>query len=73
MLQLQDLKARIERLNVLTMGLVKEVLLIRRGTDPLLYLEWKAFLEAFHDLILGLESARVMLACGVQQIEDGQR
>jgi hypothetical protein len=71
--QLLDLKARIERLNALTTGLAKEVVRIREGTDPLLYLERKGYMAGLHDAIRGLEDARVMLAQVVFRIEDGQR
>jgi hypothetical protein len=71
--QLLDLRARMERLDALSMGLMKELLVIREGNDPLLYLERQAYVAGLHDAIYGLESARVMLARGVYRIEDCQR
>jgi hypothetical protein len=73
LLQMTDLKARMERLDALSIGLAKEVPLIREGNDPLTYLERLAYLEAIQDGIAGLETARVMLAKTVHRIEDGQR
>ena len=55
-MQLTDLKARTKRLDALLMGLAKEVVMIREGNDPLLYLERLAHLGAIVDWIAGLES-----------------
>ncbi len=73
MLHLHDLKARMERLDAVMRGLAKEVLLVQKADDPLLYRERKGYLEAIQDAIAGLETARVMLAQGVQRIEEAQR
>jgi hypothetical protein len=71
--QLNDLKARIDRLNALTMGLAKELLIIPPANDSLLYVERRDYMACLHDAIGGLEDARVMLARAVQRIQDGQR
>jgi len=71
MLTLADVSARIRRLDELTRGLAKEVLLWRDASNPLLYLEHKAYLNAIQDALAGMESARVVLAQARQRIEDG--
>jgi len=69
-LTLPDVITRIQRLDELTRGLAKEVLLWKDGTDPLLYLERKAYLRAIQDALAGIETARVVLARARQRIED---
>jgi hypothetical protein len=61
-MNLTDLSARVERLDQLSRGLAKEVILIREGNDLLLYLERKAYLGAIQDALSGVEAARVTLA-----------
>jgi hypothetical protein len=68
-LTLSDMIARIQRLDELTRGLAKEVLLWREANDPLLYLERRAYLNAIQDALAGVESARVVLARARQRIE----
>jgi hypothetical protein len=68
-LTLSDLISRIGRLDELTRGLAKEVLLWKEATDPLLYLERKAYLRAIQDAVAGVETARVVLARARQRIE----
>jgi hypothetical protein len=62
--------ARVERLHELSIGLAREVVLIRQGQDPLLYLERKAYLAAIRDALAGLEGARVILARVRQRLAD---
>jgi hypothetical protein len=69
---LVDVIARIERLDTLTRGLAKEVLLWKECNDPLLYLERKAYLNAIQDALAGVEMARVALARARQRIEGEQ-
>jgi hypothetical protein len=64
-----DLTARVQRLDQLARGLAKEVQLWKRGTDPLLYLERKAYLGAIQDALAGVEAARVLLAKVRQRLE----
>jgi hypothetical protein len=45
-----------------------EVLLIRQGQEPLLYLERQAYLAALDVTVQGLESARVVLAKAKQRM-----
>jgi hypothetical protein len=67
-MNLSDLSARVERLDQLSRGLAKEVILIRQGDDPLLYLERKAYLGAIQDALSGVEAARVTLAKARQRL-----
>jgi hypothetical protein len=64
-----DIAARVRRLDQLTRGLAKEVVLWREHDDPLLYLERKAYLTAIQDALAGVETARVVLAKARQRIE----
>jgi hypothetical protein len=65
-------KQRIDRLDQLSRGLAKEVVLMRAANDPLLYLERKAYLTAIQDALAGVEGARVALARARQRLERGQ-
>lgn len=69
MLDLEDVRARHERLDVLARGLGKELVLVRQGNDPLLYLERKAYLGAVQDALAGVEAARVTLARALQRLD----
>ena len=69
MINLADVTARVRRLDELTRGLAKEVVLWKECNDPLLYLERKAYLDAIQDALAGMESARVVLAKARQRIE----
>jgi hypothetical protein len=69
-MNLQDLTARVRRLDELRRGLAKEVTLLRKGNDPLLYLERKAYLTAIQDALAGVEAARVALAKACQRLEE---
>jgi hypothetical protein len=71
-MNLQDLRARVRRLDELSRGLAKEVALWRSGDDPLLYLERKAYLVAIRGAVDGVESARVVLAKASQRLEREQ-
>jgi hypothetical protein len=69
-MNLTDLSARVRRLDDLARGLAKEVALWKKGSDPLLYLERKAYLDAIQDALAGVEEARVVLARARQRLED---
>ena len=71
-MNLAELLARVRRLDELSRGLAKEVGLWRKGNDPLLYLERKAYLEGIQDALAGIESARVTLAKACQRIQVNQ-
>jgi hypothetical protein len=68
-LRVEDVQARVQRLDELGRGLAKEVVLVRKGEDPLLYLERRAYLNAFQDATAGVEAARVVLARACQRID----
>ncbi len=68
-MNLEDLAARVRRLDELARGLAKEVTLWKTCSDPLLYLERKAYLSAIQDALAGAESARVVLAKARQRLE----
>jgi hypothetical protein len=65
------IKQRVQRLDELSRGLAKEVVLMRAANDPLLYLERKAYLTAIQDALAGVEGARVALARARQRLERG--
>ncbi len=67
-MNLSDLTARVQRLDVLMRGLAKEVALWKQGDDPLLYQERKAYLKAIQDALAGVEAARVVLAKARQRL-----
>jgi hypothetical protein len=66
-----DIKRRIGRLDELSRGLAKEIVLWKAANDPLLYLERRAYLHALHDALAGVEGARVTLARARQRLERG--
>jgi hypothetical protein len=70
MITLDGLTGRYERLAALSRGLAKEVVIIRAGNDPLLYLERKEYVNALGDAIAGVESARVALAKALHRLQD---
>jgi hypothetical protein len=72
---LRDLTARVRRLDELSRGLAKEVVLWKECNDPLLYLKRRAYLGAIQDALAGVEQARVVLAKARQRLkrERGQR
>jgi hypothetical protein len=57
----RNLTKRIDRLEVLIRSLNREAIVIRRGEDPLLYLERRAYLSALGGAVSGLETARIVL------------
>ena len=72
-MNLSDLSARVERLDQLSRGLAKEVIMWKACNDPLLYLERKAYLAAIRDAVSGVEAARVTLAKARQRLERESR
>jgi hypothetical protein len=73
LMKLEDLAARVRRLDDLARGLAKEVTLWQECNDPLLYLERKAYLGAIRAALAGVEGARVVLAKARQRLEAEQR
>jgi hypothetical protein len=61
MIRASELSRRITRLEQLLRGLSREILLWRKGNDPLLYIERQAYLEAIQTALSGVEDARVVL------------
>jgi hypothetical protein len=72
---LRDLTARVRRLDELSRGLGKEVVLWKECNDPLLYLERRAYLGAIQDALGGVEEARIVRAKARRRVEreSGQR
>jgi hypothetical protein len=68
MITLADLSARVRRLDELTRGLAKEVVIWKEANDPLLYRERRAYLKAIQDALAGVEEARVVLARSRQRL-----
>jgi hypothetical protein len=69
-MNLADLTARVHRLDVLMRGLARELALWKKGNDPLLYAERRAYLKAIQDALAGVEEARVVLARANQRLEE---
>lgn len=67
-MDVQGIKARVGRLEELSLGFAKETVLIREVQDPLLYLERRAYLEALRDVLNGVEAARVVLSRALHRI-----
>jgi hypothetical protein len=65
---LNDLIARVRRLEKLTQGLALEVALWKECNDPLLYLERKAYLHSIQDALAAAERARQILAGTCQRL-----
>jgi hypothetical protein len=68
-MQLTDIRRRVKRLERLSMGLAKELDIIGKGEDPLLYRERKQYLESMRNALSGTEAARVILARAAQRLE----
>ena len=69
-MRMLNLEARVQRLEELSRGLAREVLLWKEGNDPLLYAERRAYLSAIQDALAGIEDARVVLARARQRMEE---
>ena len=70
-MNLEDMTARIQRLDMLARGFAKEVALWKQSNDSLLYLERKAYLGAIQDALASVEAARVILAKVCQRMDEG--
>ncbi len=69
---LEQIAARVERLDELARGLAKELVQVRQADDPLLYAKRRGYLDALGRVLGGAEEARVVLARTQQRIEEGR-
>ncbi len=67
MIGLPEVFARVRRLEELSRGLSRELMLWQQGGDPLLYLERRSYVSAIQDALAALEQARVVLARAAQR------
>ena len=65
----QDLRARMRRLEKLVNGLCLEESLWRKCSAPVLATERQEYMDAIHEAIHGLETARVTLAKVLSRLE----
>jgi len=63
------LSARVRRLDQLSRGIAREISIVTKADDPLLYLERQAYFAGLRGILGGLEAARVVLAKARQRIE----
>jgi hypothetical protein len=68
-MNLQDIAARVQRLDKLSRGLAKEEVMVRQCHDALLYRERQDYLKAIRQALSGIEAARVTLAKVKQRLE----
>jgi hypothetical protein len=68
-MEVAGIRARYTRLDRLSRGLAKEVVLIKDGDDPMLYVERRDYLSALQDALAGVESARVVLAKALHRLD----
>jgi hypothetical protein len=67
-MNLNDVEARVKRLDQLSRGLAKEVVLWKPCNDPLLNRERQDYLAPIRQALSGVEGARVALAKARQRI-----
>jgi hypothetical protein len=70
---LKDIHSRMRRLEELAGGLGKELDLWKAGSDPLLPLERRIYLNSIQDAIAGLTQAQALLLRVVRRIEEDAR
>jgi hypothetical protein len=68
-----DIKARVQRLDQLCLGLAREISIVDKADDPMLYLERRAYPNALLATVRGVETARVALVKAKQRIDRGGR
>jgi hypothetical protein len=68
-MNLNDLVARVQRLDQLSRGLAKELVLWKPCNDPLLYRERQDYLKAMRQALSGVEGARVVFVKARQRLE----
>jgi hypothetical protein len=69
-MNLQDIAARVQRLDMLSRGLAKEEVMVRHTHDALLYRERQDYLAAIRQALSGVEAARATLAKARQRLEE---
>ena len=69
-MQLQDLKARITRLEALARGLAREGELLRGAEGVLRFAERRQYLAGILDALAGADQARAVLAGVVRRLRD---
>jgi hypothetical protein len=70
----EQIDKRIHRLNALTMGLMRERFVWTKDNlhdHPPLFVETRAYLKAIRDALVGVESARIVLAKARRRHEGG--
>ena len=67
---LDDVKARVARLDDLSRGLAKELALLGDADDPLLYRERQGYKGALGRVLSGFEEARAVRARARQRLEN---
>jgi hypothetical protein len=68
-----DLRARVRRLEELSLGLSREIELWRKTMHPLQFVEREAYVGALGNAVSAAEEARVILAGAMHRIEDQER
>jgi hypothetical protein len=68
-----DIAARVRRLEQLALGIAREIQLVAKADDPMLYLERQAYLAGMRRLLNGIESARVVLVKARQRLDSTER
>ena len=61
--------ARVRCLNQLSLGLAREISIVDKADDPMLYLERRAYLDALLATVRGVEAARVALVKAWQRLD----
>ena len=63
-----DIVARVKRLDQLSRGLAKEIQLVEKADDPMLYVERREYLTAMRKVQEGVENALGILAKAKRRI-----
>jgi hypothetical protein len=71
--ELDRLQARVERLEQLAKGLAREVARWKRGDDPLLFAERRAYVDGILDALAGMDEARTVLVGVLARLRRSRR
>ena len=63
------ISARVRRLDQLSRGLAREISIVDKADDPMLYLERQAYLAGLRGMHGGIEAARLALVKAQQLLE----